>query len=74
MTEDKKMKVGANIDIEQMKKLNKTYKKLKKYMKSSLFEIRSMDGTENTISKILKDYGPESQTKSEDNTTERTGG
>jgi|TARA_B100001741_G_C16535251_1_gene591574 hypothetical protein len=74
MTEDKNLKVGAKIDIEQMKKLNKTYKKLKKYMKSSLFEIRSMDGTENTISKILKDYGPESQTKSEDNTTERTGG
>ena len=74
MTEDKNLKVGAKIDIEEMKKLNKTYKKLKKYMKSSLFEIRSMDGTENTISKILKDYGPESQTKSEDNPTERTGG
>ena len=35
--------LNVNIDPDEMKKLLKEYKKLKKYMRSSLYEIREMD-------------------------------
>ena len=36
-------------------KLNKKYKKIKKYMKSNLFEIKMMDGTEKLVSELTKE-------------------
>ena len=46
-----------NIDVnaDEVKNLKKKYKKLKKYMRSSLYEIKNMDGTEKTISTLLKE-------------------
>ena len=46
-----------NIDVnaDEVKNLKKRYKKLKKYMRSSLYEIKVMDGTEKTISNLLKE-------------------
>ena len=46
-----------NIDVnaDEVKNLKKKYKKLKKYMRSSLYEIKSMDGTEKTITNLLKE-------------------
>ena len=38
-----------------MDKLDEKYKKLKKYQKSSLFAIKTMDGTEEVISKMVKE-------------------
>ena len=46
-----------NIDVnaDEVKNLKKKYKKLKKYMRSSLYEIKVMDGNENTITNLLKE-------------------
>ena len=46
-----------NIDInsDEVKNIKKKYKKLKKYMRSSLYEIKVMDGNEKTISNLLKE-------------------
>jgi hypothetical protein len=47
-------KLVANIDPEEFTKIKKKYKKLKKYMKSPLYQVKVMDGTENIISELLK--------------------
>ena len=39
----------------QYKKLLKKYKKTKKYMKSNLFAVKTMDGTEKYVSQLLKE-------------------
>ena len=46
-----------NIDVnaDEVKNLKKKYKKLKKYMRSSLYEIQVMDGNEKTITNLLKE-------------------
>ena len=40
---------------EEYKKLLKKYKKTKKYMKSNLFQIKMMDGTEQFVTQLLKE-------------------
>lgn len=52
---DDKLKVEINTD--EVSKLLKTYKKLKKYQKSSIFTVKSMDGNEEIISSLLDEYG-----------------
>jgi len=47
--------VEVEMPEEDIDKLIKTYKKLKKYQKSSLFAIKTMDGTEKVISKMLEE-------------------
>jgi hypothetical protein len=53
------MSQGFDVEIEMPKsdidKLLKQYKKIKKYQKSSLFAIKTMDGTEYIISSLLKE-------------------
>ena len=53
------MSNGFEVEVEMPKtdidRLLKRYKKLKKYQKSSLFAVKSMDGTENVISKMIKE-------------------
>ena len=57
--ESKKMSEGFvdNVEFElpkeDIKKLLKSYKKIKKYQKSSLFAIKSVDGPESIISKLI---------------------
>ena len=51
---DNKLKV--EIDSTEVDKLLKQYKKIKKYMKSSLYEVKKIDGTEKVVSKLLKEY------------------
>jgi len=46
-------KVEMNPD--EYKKLIKKYKKTKKYMKSNLFQIKMMDGTEQYVTELLKE-------------------
>ena len=46
-------KVEMNLD--EYKKLIKKYKKTKKYMKSNLFQIKMMDGTEQYVTELLKE-------------------
>ena len=46
--------LNVNIDPDEMQKVVKKYKKLKKYMKSSLFEIKKLDGNAEIISKLVQ--------------------
>jgi len=48
-------KIEVKIYKDEIKKLLKHYKKIKKYQKSSIFEIKTMDGTETYISELIKD-------------------
>ena len=52
MKDDKNLNVNLNLD--EIQNVKKEYKKLKKYMKSNLYQIKTMDGTERTISNLLK--------------------
>jgi len=47
------------INDDEVKKLLKEYKKMKRYMKSSLYTIQTIDGVENSVSKLLKEYSDE---------------
>lgn len=41
---------------DEVQDLIKKYKKIKKYMKSSLFQIKTMDGNETLVSNLIKEY------------------
>ena len=47
--------VEFDLPPEQLVVLLKKYKKLKKYQKSSLFAVKTMDGTETVISKLVEE-------------------
>jgi hypothetical protein len=53
------MSQGFDVEIEMPKsdidRLLKKYKKIKKYKKSSLFAIKTMDGTEEIVSSLIKE-------------------
>ena len=57
--EEKKMSKGFDVEVEMnpddINRLLKKYKKLKKYQKSSLFALRTMDGSEKIISSMIKE-------------------
>lgn len=55
-TPNKKGKATVIVDDDEVKKLIKEYKKIKKYMKSSLYKIMTIDGTEKKVSGLLEDY------------------
>lgn len=43
------------IDLDNINLVIKQYKKIKKYQKSSLYTIKSMDGTEKIVSSLIKE-------------------
>jgi len=43
------------IDLDNIDDVIKQYKKIKKYQKSSLFSIKTMDGTEDIVSSLIKE-------------------
>jgi hypothetical protein len=43
------------INDNEVDKLLKKYKKIKKYMKSPLFTVKTIDGTEELVSSLLKE-------------------
>ena len=45
----------VEINQEEYKKVLKKYKKIKKYMKSNMFQIKMMDGTEELVSELTKE-------------------
>jgi hypothetical protein len=53
------MSEGFEVEVEMPKsdidRIIKKYKKIKKYQKSSLFAVKTMDGTENIISEMIKE-------------------
>jgi hypothetical protein len=53
--EDKKLYLY--IKNQEVNKLIKEYKKLKKYQKSSIFEIEQLYGQQTKIDKLINEYG-----------------
>ena len=47
--------LNINLDLDELAPIKKQYKKLKKYMKSSIYEVRMMNGTEKTVTNLLKE-------------------
>jgi hypothetical protein len=52
---DNEKELKVNISNHEIDKLLKQYKKIKKYKKSSLYTIKTMDGTETLISSLIKE-------------------
>jgi len=50
---DSKFDVQFELPTNQVNRLLKEYKKIKKYQKSNLFTIKTIDGTENVVSKMI---------------------
>jgi len=48
-------KIEVAIYKDEVKKLLKKYKKVKKYMKSPLFAVKTMDGNETYVSDLIKE-------------------
>jgi hypothetical protein len=48
-------KIEVAINKDEVKNLLKRYKKIKKYMRSPLFTVKKLDGTERIISELLGD-------------------
>ena len=46
---------GLDMSQESVQELVKKYKKIKKYQKSSLFAVKTMDGTEEIVSKMVEE-------------------
>ena len=44
----------VNLDPDTLRKVMKDYKKIKKYMRSSIFAVKQMDGNEKVMTKLLK--------------------
>ena len=57
--EEKAKVVSGNLNVEMnleaIKEVKKQYKKIKKYMRSSIYTIAMMDGREQIVSRLLKD-------------------
>ena len=49
-------KATVVINDDEVQKLLKDYKKIKKYMKSSLYQVKTMEGTETRVKKLLDEY------------------
>lgn len=53
---DNKKGVKFKLKEDGLNKLMKDYKKIKKYMKSPIYTIKTMDGTEDVVSELIKEY------------------
>lgn len=56
--EEKKVISGdmnLEMNLDAIKDVRKQYKKIKKYMRSSIYTVAMMDGKEQIVSRLLKD-------------------
>ena len=54
-----KSSIKAVLNNLELNKLIKEYKKIKKYKKSSIYTVKTMDGDEKIISTLLEKFGDE---------------
>lgn len=47
--------LNIEIDLDNIDNVIRRYKKIKKYQKSSLYAIKTMDGTEEIVSSLIKE-------------------
>ena len=59
-------KAKVIIQQEEIQKLIKEYKQIKKYMKSPLYEIKNLDGSETLVNNLLKEYGEDNDSQDTD--------
>ena len=57
-------KIEVAIYKDEVKKLLKKYKKVKKYQRYSIFEVKTMDGTETYVSQLIKEAEENGETLS----------
>lgn len=50
-----KIEVNLRINTDEVDKLLKKYKKIKKYMKTPIYDIKVMDGTETYVTKLVEE-------------------
>ena len=55
-----------SVDMKEMKKVMKKYKKKKRYMKSSMYEINKLSGKKTFIDKLVDKYGENPNSVTED--------
>jgi hypothetical protein len=53
--DDRKLNLEIQINKDEINKILKKYKKIKKYQRSPLFEVKTMDGTETYVSKLIQE-------------------
>ncbi len=46
---------GIDMDPDQVQELLRKYKKVKKYQKTNLFAVKTMDGTEDYVSELIEE-------------------
>lgn len=56
MSEGFSNNLKVEINRDEVDKLLKEYKKIKKYMRSSLYQVKKIDGTEKVVSELLNEY------------------
>lgn len=56
---NEKSSIKAILNNRELNKLIKEYKKIKKYKKSSIYTVKTMDGDEKIISSLLEKFGEE---------------
>lgn len=52
---DKGFDVEFEVPKDQVQELLRKYKKVKKYQRSGLFAVKTMDGTEDIVSKMIEE-------------------
>ena len=50
-----KIEVNLRINTDEVDKLLKKYKRIKKYMKSPIYDLKVMDGTETYVTKLVEE-------------------
>ena len=52
---EEKLKVNLRVNTDEVDKLLKKYKRIKKYMKSPIYDVKVMDGTETYVTKLVEE-------------------
>ena len=50
-----KSELNIRMNLDALDQVKKEYKKIKKYMRSSIYTVATMDGTEKVVNRLLKD-------------------
>ena len=49
------------VDMDAVAKLTKEYKRIKRYMKSPIYDLLKMEGTEKIVTELVKDIEPKQE-------------
>jgi hypothetical protein len=60
-SDDKDGNVRFTINADEIDNIIKSYKKLKKYKKSSIYQIEKLSGNQTKIDKLVDEYGIDSE-------------